>query len=178
MNRGMDIEDMVHIYTMEYSVQFSRSVVSDSFQPHGPEHTRPPCPSPTPGVYPNSCPLSRWQHPTISSSVVPFSSRLQSFPATGAFLMIGLFASVGQVLELQHQPFKWIFRLLSFRMDWVDLIAVQRTLKSLLQHHSLKASILWHSASLRHKSQIHTWIMDKPYFDYMDLCQQSDVSAF
>ena len=69
------------------SVQFSRSVVSDSLRPHEPQHTRPPCPSPTPGVHPNPCPLSRWCHPTISSSVVPCSSCLQSFPASGSFLI-------------------------------------------------------------------------------------------
>ena len=67
------------------SLQFSRSVVSDSLRPHGPQHARPPCPSPTPGVHSNSCPLSRWHHPAISSSVVPFSSCLQSFPASGSF---------------------------------------------------------------------------------------------
>ena len=78
------------------SVQFSRSVVSDSLRPHGLQHTRPPCPSPTSRVYPNSCPLSRWCHPTISSSVVPFSSCPQSFPASGSFPMSQLFASGGQ----------------------------------------------------------------------------------
>ena len=78
------------------SVQFSRSVVSDSFQPQGIQHGRPPCPSPTPGVYSNSCPLSQWCHPTISSSVVPFSSHLQSFPTSGSFPMSQFFASGGQ----------------------------------------------------------------------------------
>ena len=67
--------------------QFSPSVVSDSLRPHEPQHARPPCPSPTPGVYPNSCPLSQWCHPAISSSVIPFSSHLQSFPAWGSFQM-------------------------------------------------------------------------------------------
>ena len=76
-------------------VQCSGSVVSDSLQPHGLQHSRPLCPSPTPGVYPNSCPLSRWCHPTISSSVVPFSSRLQSFPASGSFQMSQLLTSGG-----------------------------------------------------------------------------------
>ena len=75
------------------SVQFSCSVVSDFLRPHGLQHTRPPCPSPTPGVYSNSCPLSRWCHPTISSSVVPFSSRLQSSPASGSFQMSQFFTS-------------------------------------------------------------------------------------
>ena len=78
------------------SVQFSCSVVSDSLRPHGPQHTRPSCPSPTPGVYSNSCPLSQWCHPIISSSVISFSSCLQSFPASGSFQMSQLFASGGQ----------------------------------------------------------------------------------
>ena len=78
------------------SAQFSRSVVSDSLRPHEPQHARPPCPSPTPGVHPNYRPLSRWCHPTISSSVVPFSSSPQSFPASGSFQMSQLFASGGQ----------------------------------------------------------------------------------
>ena len=121
------------------SVQFSHSVVSDSLRPHEPQHVRPPCPSPTPGVYPNSCPLSWWCHPTISSSVVPFSSCLQSFSESESFQMRG--------------PKYWSFcfnispsneysGLISFRMDWLDLLAIQGTLKSLLQHHSSKASIL------------------------------------
>ena len=78
------------------SVQFSCSVVFDSLQPHEPKHARPPCPSPTPGVYSNSCPLSLWCHPTISSSVLPFSSCLQCFLASGSFPMRQLFASSGQ----------------------------------------------------------------------------------
>ena len=82
--------------TSATSVQFSHSVVSDSLWPHGLQHIRPPCPSPTPGVYPDSCPLSWWCHPTISSSVVPFSSCLQSFPASGSFKMSPFFSSGGQ----------------------------------------------------------------------------------
>ena len=83
--------------TVISSVQFSRSVVSDSLQPHGPQHARPCYPSlPTPRVYSNSCPLSRWYHPAISSSVVPFSSHLQSFPASGSFPMSQFFSSGGQ----------------------------------------------------------------------------------
>ena len=77
------------------SVQLSHSVVSDSLQPHEPQHTRPPCPSPTPRVHPNPCPLSWWCHPTILASVIPFS-HLQSFPASGPFRMSQLFASGGQ----------------------------------------------------------------------------------
>ena len=78
------------------SVHFSHSVVSDSLWPHEPQHARPPCPSPIPGVYPNPCPLRRWCRPTISSSVVPFSSCPQSLPASGSFQMSQLFTSGGQ----------------------------------------------------------------------------------
>ena len=80
---------------LSYSIQFS-SVMSDSLWPHGLQHTRPPCSSPTPRVYPNSCPLSRWCHPAISSSAVPFSSCPQSFPASGSFPMSQFFPSGGQ----------------------------------------------------------------------------------
>ena len=81
---------------MHRSVQFSRSVVSNSLWPHGLQHARPPCPSPTPGIYSNSCPLSWWCHSTISYSVIPFSSRLPSFPASGSFQMSQPFTSGGQ----------------------------------------------------------------------------------
>ena len=82
------------------SVHFSCWVVSNSLWPHGLQHTRPPCPSPTPGVYSNSRPLSWWCHPTISFSVIPFSSHLQSFPASGSFPMSHFFASGGQNIEV------------------------------------------------------------------------------
>ena len=130
----------------EDSVQFSHSVMSDSLQPHGLQHARPPCPSPTPGVYSNSCPLSRWCHPAISSSVVPFSSCPQSFPASGSFQMSQFFTSGGQsigvsalisVLPMNIQD--W------FPSGWTGWISLQS--KSLLQHHSSKASILQRSAS-------------------------------
>ena len=130
------------------SVQFSHSVLSDSLQPHESQHTRPPCPSPMPGVYPNSCLLSQWCHPTISSSVVPFSSCLQSFHHQGLFKWVSSSHQVAKVLEFSFNssPSNEHSGLNSFRMDWLDLLAVQGTLKSLLQHHSWKASILWCSA--------------------------------
>ena len=131
------------------SVQFSCSVVSDSLWPHEPQHTRPPCPSPTPGVYPNSCPLCQWCHPTISSSVVPFSSCPQSFPALGSSQMRELIWKGGPKywsFSFNISPFNEHPGLISFRMDWLDLLAVQGTRKSLLQHHSSKASILLCSA--------------------------------
>ena len=121
--------------------------MSDSLWPHQPQHAGPPCPLPTPRVLPNLCPLSQWCHPTSSSSVVPFSSCPQSFPALG---------SNESALHITW-PKYWNFSfnisssnehpgLISFRMDWLDLLAVQGTLKSLLQHHTSKASILWCSA--------------------------------
>ena len=122
--------------------------MSDSLWHNGPQHTRPPCLSPTPGVYPDSCPLSQWCHPTISSSVVPFSSCPQFFPASGSFPLSQLFASGGQntgvstSTSVEQQP----SGLTSFRMDWLDLLAVQGTLKSLIQHHSSKVLILRRSA--------------------------------
>ena len=129
------------------TVQFSRSVVSDSLWSQGLQHARPPCLSPTLGVYSNSCALNWWCHPTISSSVNLFSSCLQSFPASGSFQMSQLFASGSQSIGcFCISPSNEHTGLISFKMDWLDLLAVQGTLKSLLQHHSSKASILWHSA--------------------------------
>ena len=129
--------------------KFSHSVMSDSLQPQGLQHTGPPCPSPTLRVYSNSRSLSRWCHPAISSSVIPFSSCPQSLPASGSFPLSQLFAWGGQstgVSALASFLPKKIPGLISFRMDWLDLLAVQGTLKSLLQYHSSKASILQRSA--------------------------------
>ena len=118
--------------------------MSDSLRPHRLQHAR------LPGVYSNSCPSSGWCHTTISSYVVPFSSCLQSCPASGSFLVSQFFTShqVAQGLEfqLQHQSSSEYSGLISFRMGWFGLLAVQGTLKSLLQNHSSKASILQCSA--------------------------------
>ena len=122
-----------------WSVQFSRSVVSDSLRPHESQHTRPPCPSPTPGLYSNSRPLSQWCHPAISSSAVLFSSCPRSFPICMRWPKYWCF-SFSICPSIEHSG------LISFGMDWLDLLAVQGTLKSLLQHHSSKASIIQHSA--------------------------------
>ena len=129
------------------SVQLLSSV--QLFVAHGLQHTRVPCPSPTPGAYSNSCPLSWWCHPTISSSVFPFFSRLQSFLSSGSFQMSQFFTSGSQSiksLSFSISPSNEYSGLISFRMDRFDLLAVQGTLKSLLQHPSSKASILQHSA--------------------------------
>ena len=142
----------IYIYIYQFSsVQFGCSIVSNSLRPHGRQHARPPCPLPTPGVHPNSCPLSRWCHPITSSSVVPFSSCLQSFPASGSFARSLFFASGGQSIGVSASAISTSNEhsgLISSRIDWFDLIAVQGTLKSFLQHHSLKASILRLSAFL------------------------------
>ena len=125
--------------------------MSDSLRPHELQHARPPCLSPTPRAYPNACPLSRWCHPTISSSVLPFSyCPPQPFPASGSFQRgWALCISWPKYwsFSLSISPSNEHLGLVSFRMDWLDLFAVQGTLKSLLQHHSSKASIHLHSAS-------------------------------
>ena len=125
------------------------SVVPDSLRPHGMQHARLPCPSSSPEACSNSCPLSGWCHPTILCSVVPFSSCLQSFPASGCFLMSQLFASGGPSIGASASSISLSSEysgLISFKIDLFDLLAVQGTLKSLLQCHSSKASILWYSA--------------------------------
>ena len=129
------------------SVQFSRSVVSDSLQPQESQHTRPPCPSPTPGVHSDSHPSSQWYHPAISS-VVPFSPCPQSIPASVFSNESILCMSWPNYWSFSFSiiPSKEIPGLISFRMDWLDLLAVQGTLKSLLQQYNSKASILRHSA--------------------------------
>ena len=124
--------------------------MSESSWPHVLQPVRPPGPSPTPRVYSNSCPLSRWCHPpTISSSVFLFSFCLQSFPASGSFQMSQFFPSGGQSIgsfSFSISPSNEYSGLISFRIEWLDLPAVQRTLKSLLQYHSSKASIFQRSA--------------------------------
>ena len=119
----------------------------DSLRPHGLHLTSLPCPLPTPGACSNSYPSSRWCHSTISSSLVPFSTCLQSFPASGSFPMSQFFPTGGQsIWSFSISPSNEYSRLISFRTDWFDLLAVQDTIKSVLQYHSSKASILQHSA--------------------------------
>ena len=131
-----------------HSVQFSHSVVSDSLQPHGLQHTRPPCPSPTPGVY------SNWS----IELVMPSNHLILCCPLLLPLLIIpSIRVFSNESVLCMRWPKYWSFSfnispsneysgLISFRMDWLDLLAVQGTLKSFLQHHSLKPSILWHSA--------------------------------
>ena len=125
----------------------SSSVVSDSLRPHELQHTRPPCPSPTPGVYPNSCPLSQWCHPTISSSVVPFSSCPQSFPTSGSFQISQLFASGGQSIGisasasvLSMSPMGWQIRHnWVTEVNWNDIEEAESLLSRVLSY----VQLLW-----------------------------------
>ena len=142
--------------------------MSDTLWPHELQHSGLPCPWPSPRICSNSCPLSQWCHPIISSSFVPFISCPQFFPKSGSFPMSQLFISSGQsngasasasVLPVNIQS--WF----PFRIDWFDLLEDQGTLKSLLQHHSSKAS----------NFHIHTWLSIHDYwknhtFDYAGLC--------
>ena len=147
------------------SVQFSCSVVSDSLRPHKLQHARPPCPSPTPGGHPNPCPSSRWWHPNISSSVVPFSSCPQSFPASGSFPISQLFTSGGQsigvsastsVLPMNTQdwsPLGWT--------GWIFLWSkgLSRVFSNTtVQKHQFFST----QPSSQSNSHIHTWLLEKP----------------
>ena len=147
--------------------------MSNSWQPHGLQHARLPCPS-SPRACSNSCPLSQWCHPIISSYVVPFSSCLQSFPISRSFLVSQLFASGGQSIgsfsfSISHS--NEYLGLISFTIDWFDLLAFQGTLKSLLQCHnqSINSSAFFMlqlqrraQPSLWFNSHIHTQLMKKP----------------
>ena len=147
------------------SVQFSHSVMSDSLQPHELQHARPPCPSPTPGVHPNPCPFCRWCHPTISSSVVPFSSCPQFFPASGSFPMSQLFVSGGQsigvsasasVLPMNTQDWP--------PSGWTAWISLQYKGLSRVFSNTTVQKHQFFSAQLssQSNSHIHPWPLEKP----------------
>ena len=129
--------------SVKCSVQFSCSVMSDSLQPHGLQHARPPSPSPTPRIYSNSCPLSQWCHPTISSLSSPSPPTFNLSQHQGLFQWVSSSHQVAKVWSFSFNisPSNEHPGLISFRVDWFDILAVQGTLKSLLQHTS-KASIL------------------------------------
>ena len=164
-----------------HSVQFSCSVMSDSLRPHLPQHDRLSCPTPTSRACSNSCPLSQWCHPTISSSVFPFSSRLQSFPASGSFPMSLFFTSGGQsigvsasasVLPMNIQdwfPLGWLIRYPCSSRDSQESSPTP-------QFKSISSSALsfLYSPTLM---SIHDYWKNQS-FDWMDLCWQSNVSAF
>ena len=156
--------DIALSFTYYLLVQLTRSVASDCLWPHELQHARPPCPSPTPGVHPNSCPSSRC-HPTISRSVVPFSSCPQSFPASGSFPVSQLFASGGQstgvsastsVIPMNIQdwfPLGWS-GWISLQSKWLSRVFSNTT----VQKHQFSGTQL----SLQSNSHIHTWLLEKP----------------
>ena len=163
--RDMCYGKIIDLFISNYWVQFSRSVMSDSLWPHGLQHTRLPCPSPTPGAYSNWCTSSQWCHPTISSSVIPFSSCLQSLPASGSFPMSPFFTSGGQkigasasapILPMNIQD--WL------PLGWTAWISLQSKRLSrvfsntTVQKHQFFSSQL----SLEPKSHNHTWPLEKP----------------
>ena len=147
------------------SVQFSRSVVSNSLQPHELQHTRPPCPSPTPKVYPNPYPSSRWCHPVISSSVVPFSSCLQSFPTSGSFLMRQFFASSSQSIGVSASASVLPVNIPDrFPLELIGLISLQsKELSRVLSNTTVqKHPFFGAQLSLWSNSHTHTWLPEKP----------------
>ena len=153
--------------------------MSNSLWPHELQHARLPCPSLSPGVCSDSCPLCQWCHPTISFSITPFPSCPQSFPASGSFLMSALCIRWPKYWSFSISPSNEYSGLISFRIDWFHLLAVQETLKCILQYHNLKTSVLQCSASFMVQlSNLYMTTGKNHSFDYMDLCWQSDVSAF
>ena len=147
----------LHIKIILLLVKFSNSVMSNSFQPHRLQHPRLPCPSPTPGAYSNSCPLIQWCHATISSSVVPFSSCLQPFPASGSFPMsLFVVASADQSIGASASVSVFPMIIQNWFPLGFDLLAVQRNLKSLLQHHSWRNQFFGAWPSLWSSFHIHT----------------------
>ena len=148
-----------------FSVQFSHSVVSNSLQPHESQHARPPCPSQTPGVYSNSCPLSWWCHPAISSSVVPFFSHFQSFPASGSFQMSQLFSSGGQSIGVSASASVLPIN----TQDWFSLggtgwISFQSKGLSRVFSNTIVQNYQFFGIQLssQSNSHIHTWSLEKP----------------
>ena len=148
-----------------YSVQFSHSVMSDSLWHKELQHARPPCPSPTPRVYSNTCPLSQWCHPTISSSVVPFASHLQSFPASGSFQMSQFFTSGTQSIEASASTSVLPMNIQdSFPLGLTGLILLQsKGLSRIFSNTKIqKHQFLGYQVSLWSTFHIHTWLLEKP----------------
>ena len=147
------------------SVQFIHSVVSDSFWLHGQQHARLPCPSPTPGVYSNSCPLSQWCYPAISSSVIPFSSCLQSFPASGSFPMSQFFTSGGQNIGVSASASVLPMNIQDgFHLGLTDLISLQsKALSRVFCNTTVQKHQFFNThLPLQSNFHIHTWLLEKP----------------
>ena len=162
-------------------MELSRSVMSNCLQPHGLQHARPPCPSPTPGAYSNSCPLNRWYHPTISSSVIPFSSCPQSFPASGSFPARQFFASGGQSIGVSASASVLPMNIQDWSpLGWTGWISLQSNGLSRVFFNTFFKSINSSALSFLCSPTL-TSIYDhwkNQSFDWMDFCWQSNVSAF
>ena len=147
------------------SVQFSHSVVSDSLRPHELQHIRPPCPSVTPGVYSNSCPSSQWCHPAVSSSVVPFSSCLQSLPASGSFPMSQLFSWGGQSFGVSASASVLPMNIQDWSpLGWTNWISLQsKGLSRVFSNTTVqKHQFCGTQLSSQSNSHILTWPLEKP----------------
>ena len=153
----------------------------DSSRPHGLQHARLLCPSPTPRACSNSCPLSQWCHPTISSSDIPFSSCLQSFPALGSFQMSQFFVSGGQSIGVSASASVLPINIQNwFLLGLTSFISLEsRGLSRVFFSTTVRKHQLFGAqSSLWSNSHIYTWFLENHSFDYTDLCQQSEVSAF
>ena len=147
------------------SVQFTRSVVSNSLKPHESQHTRPPCPSPTPRVHSNSCPSSLWCHPAISSSVIPFSSCPKSFPAPGSFQMSQLFASGDQSIGVSPSASGLSMNMQDWSpLGWTGWTSLQSKGLSRVFSNTTVQKYQFFGAQLssQSSSHIHTWLLEKP----------------
>ena len=162
-DHAMNIQ--VYHHSSKKTVQFSHSVMSNSLWPYESQHAKPPCPSPTPGVYPNLCPSSRWCHPAISSSVVPFSSCPQSLPASGSFPVSQLFAWGGQIIGVSASA--WVLPMNTqdwSPLGWTGWISLQSKgfarvfSNTTVQKHQFFSAQL----SSQSNSHIHTWPLEKP----------------
>ena len=163
MRAPWTVNDLVRAW-LSSSVQFSHSVVSDSLQPHEFQHARPPCPSPSPGVHSDSCPSSQWCHPAISSSVIPFSSCPQSFPASESFPMSQLFEWGGQSTGVSALASFLSKKSQGWPSEWTGWISLQSKglsrvfSNTTVQNHQFFGA----QPSSQSNSHIHTWLQEKP----------------
>ena len=163
--KSLFLQLQIFLYLWSSSIQFSCLVMADSLEPHELQHARPPCPSPTPGIHPNSCPLSRWCHPAISSSVVPFSSCPQSFPASESLPMSQLFAWGGQSIGVSASASVLPINTQGWSpSEWTGWISLQSKGLSRVFSNTTVQKHQFFSAQLCSQSNthIHTWPLEKP----------------
>ena len=167
------LEAHIHMCSVS-SFQFSHSVISNSLQPHDLQHARPPCPSPTPRIHSNSCPLSQWCHPAISSSVVPFSSCSQSSPSSGTFPKSQFFTWAGQSIGVSALPSALPMNTHDWSLlEWTGWTSLQsKGLSSVFSNSTVqKYQLFGAQLSSQSNSHIHTWPLKNHTLDQMDLCR-------